>query len=41
MKTKKVEKVTTTLKDRIGHPFKEALYRNRDMISFYFQKLIL
>ena len=31
MKTKKVEKVITTLKDRIGHPFEEATYRNLDM----------
>ena len=31
MKTTKVEKVITTLKDRIGHPFKEAPYRNPDM----------
>ena len=31
MKTKKVQKVITTLKDRIGHPLKRHLYRNPDM----------
>ena len=31
MKTRKVEKVITTLKDRIGHPLKEAPYRNLNM----------
>ena len=31
MKTTKVEKVITTLKDSIGHLFKETPYRNLDM----------
>ena len=31
MKTKELQKVKTAPKDRIGHPFKDAPYRNLDM----------